>query len=78
MVCCCGGGVGCSLGSIGSWWRGFAMVVGVGFTMVSLWWRWSMVAEEAVVSMVVFLLWVFGGDLWLLWLVVWVIVVVVW
>ena len=34
-----------------------------------------MVAEEAVVSVVVFLFWVFGCDLWL---VVWVIVVVVW
>ena len=34
-----------------------------------------MVAEEAVVFVVVFLFWVFGRDLWL---VVWVIVVVVW
>ena len=37
-----------------------------------------MVAEKAVVSVVVFMFWVYGGDLWLLWLVVWVIVVVVW
>ena len=36
MVCCCGGGVGCCRGSIGSWWWGFAMVVGVGFTVVAL------------------------------------------
>ena len=37
-----------------------------------------MLAEEVVVSVVIFLFWVFDGDLWLLWLVVWVIVVVVW
>ena len=36
MVCCCGGGVGCCCGSIGSWWWGFAMVVGVGFIVVAL------------------------------------------
>ena len=75
MVCCCGGGVGCCPGSIGTWWWGFAMVVGVGFTMVGLWWRQFVVAEEAVVFVVVFLFWVFGRDLWF---VVWVIVVVVW
>ena len=38
----------------------------------------SVVAKEVMVVVVVFLFWVFGRDLWLLWLVVWVIVVVVW
>ena len=39
MVCYCGGGVGCCHGSIGSWWSRFAMVVGVGLTVVGLWWQ---------------------------------------